>query len=55
VFPKPEQKNPLPAKPVAKTQPAERVTLVPYDCTKLRVSMFPITERVEKLSDQGPK
>ncbi len=51
----PEQNQPLPVKPVAKTQPSERITLVPYGCTKLRVSMFPITERVQQLSDQGAK
>ena len=41
----------LPSKPFAKQQPPERITLIPYGCTKFRVSMFPITERTFQLSD----
>jgi len=33
----------LPAKAVAQQTPAEQITLVPFGCTKLRVSMFPVT------------
>lgn len=32
----------LPAQPVVAQQPAEQVTLVPYGCTKFRISMFPV-------------
>ncbi|NLP08787.1 hypothetical protein GX408_00180 [bacterium] len=32
----------LPAQPVVTLQPAEQVTLVPYGCTKFRISMFPV-------------
>jgi DUF1680 family protein len=43
----PEPKAPrLPAEPIAKREPPERITLIPYGCTKFRISMFPITERV---------
>jgi hypothetical protein len=36
----------LPAEPIAKQERPERITLVPYGCTKFRVSMFPISQRV---------
>jgi len=40
----PEPKAPrLPSGPIAKGGPPERITLVPYGCTKFRVSMFPVT------------
>lgn len=40
----PEPKDPrLPAVPVSKQKPAESITLVPYGCTKFRISMFPVT------------
>jgi len=32
----------LPAQPVVAQQPAEQLTLVPYGCTKFRISMFPV-------------
>jgi len=38
----PEPKTPLPSAPVA-SKAAEPITLVPYGCTKFRVSMFPVT------------
>jgi hypothetical protein len=41
----------LPSEPIAKREQPERITLIPYGCTKFRVSMFPITERVFKLSE----
>ena len=28
-------------------EPPERITLVPYGCTKFRVSMFPVTSEVK--------
>jgi len=34
----------LPAEPVASGGAPEMITLIPYGCTKFRVSMFPITE-----------
>jgi hypothetical protein len=38
----------LPARPIAKGQRPESITLIPYGCTKFRVSMFPVTERAWK-------
>lgn len=40
----PDPKSPqLPRKPVTGQGPTEQLTLVPYGCTKFRVSMFPVT------------
>ena len=33
----------LPGQPVLKQSPSETITLVPYGCTKFRISMFPVT------------
>lgn len=44
----PSPASPLPAAPVAAQSPAEDITLVPYGCTKFRVSMFPVTQRMLK-------
>jgi hypothetical protein len=33
----------LPGQPVSSGSPVEAITLVPYGCTKFRVSMFPVT------------
>ena len=33
----------LPPLPAAKRKSPERVTLIPYGCTKFRISMFPVT------------
>lgn len=33
----------LPSQPCARRGPAERISLVPYGCTKFRISMFPVT------------
>lgn len=42
---RPDPKSPrLPPLPAEKTKPAERITLVPYGCTKFRISMFPVAE-----------
>ncbi|MBN2296927.1 MAG: glycoside hydrolase family 127 protein, partial [Pirellulales bacterium] len=41
----------LPPKPIVEAKAPERITLIPYGCTKFRVSMFPITEQTFKLSD----
>jgi DUF1680 family protein len=41
----PTLEKPLPAEPIATAAPTEPLTLVPYGCTKLRVSMFPITAK----------
>ncbi len=46
----PAPKTPLPATPIANQRPSERITLIPYGCTKLRVSMLPVTERAWRLS-----
>ena len=40
----PTETQPLPKEPVKEGRPAKMV-LVPYGCTKFRVSMFPVTER----------
>jgi hypothetical protein len=37
----------LPALPVSAQSPEERIELIPYGCTKFRVSMFPVTARPE--------
>ncbi|HPS02166.1 MAG TPA: SGNH/GDSL hydrolase family protein, partial [Candidatus Sumerlaeota bacterium] len=42
----------LPNVPAAKAKPDETITLVPYGCTKFRISMFPVTADPEvKLAD----
>ena len=41
----------LPSTPIATPKGPETITLIPYGCTKFRVSMFPITERVFRLSN----
>ncbi|MCX5671616.1 MAG: glycoside hydrolase family 127 protein, partial [Planctomycetota bacterium] len=44
----PDSKAPrLPLLPAAKGKPPERVTLIPYGCTKFRISMFPVTAEPE--------
>ncbi|MDD4889136.1 MAG: glycoside hydrolase family 127 protein [Phycisphaerae bacterium] len=45
---KPAANAPLPAAPVAAAGEPAKITLVPYGCTKLRVSMFPVTDRLAK-------
>lgn len=43
---KPSAASPaLPAAPIKAQGPIEEITLVPYGCTKFRVSMFPVTEK----------
>jgi hypothetical protein len=37
----------LPLLPAAKQNPPQQVTLVPYGCTKFRISMFPVTAEPE--------
>ncbi len=39
---------PLPPEPFAQGRPQEPIVLVPYGCTKFRVSMFPITKPERK-------
>jgi len=44
----PDPKAPrLPLLPAAKRKSPERVTLIPYGCTKFRISMFPVTAEPE--------
>jgi hypothetical protein len=38
----------LPKQPIPTGATSERISLVPYGCTKFRVSMFPVTERASK-------
>jgi hypothetical protein len=54
---RPDPKAPrLPSQPFAVKGPPERITLVPFGCTKFRVSMFPMTDRAFRLSNlQGGK
>jgi uncharacterized protein len=42
----PTDKSPLPAKPVENPKTSEKIELIPYGCTKFRVSMFPVTQRL---------
>jgi len=37
----------LPDLPVVTRSPSERITLIPYGCTKFRISMFPVTAGAE--------
>jgi hypothetical protein len=41
---RPTDENPLPAAPVEGDKD-ETIRLVPYGCTKFRISMFPVTPR----------
>lgn len=42
----PDPKSPkLPDAPVARQKPFEKITLIPYGCTKFRISMFPVTAK----------
>jgi hypothetical protein len=51
----PEPKTPLPLAPVTASEPATVITLVPYGCTKFRVSMFPVTARAwQTWTEQNP-
>jgi uncharacterized protein len=44
----PDPKAPrLPLLPATRSKPVEPVTLVPYGCTKFRISMFPVTAEPE--------
>ncbi|MGA2660271.1 MAG: hypothetical protein ABSH34_22470, partial [Verrucomicrobiota bacterium] len=44
----PDPKAPsLPLLPVARSKPAAPITLIPYGCTKFRISMFPVTAEPE--------
>jgi hypothetical protein len=45
---KPEPAKALPSRPVVSDELPDKVTLIPCGCTKFRVSMFPVTERVFK-------
>ncbi len=47
---KPTELQPLPKEPIEGGKSA-RITLVPYGCTKFRVSMFPVTESTWKGMD----
>ncbi len=44
----------LPAEAFAKPGAPERITLVPFGCTKFRIAMFPVTERLLVMSEQKP-
>jgi uncharacterized protein len=42
---KPTLEKPLPSEPPVAKGPAETITLVPYGCTKFRISMFPVMQK----------
>jgi hypothetical protein len=44
----PNPKQPLPPEAVAVPAAAEEITLVPYGCTKFRISLMPVTDRIGK-------
>ncbi len=46
---KPTNQAALPTSPVPATGEAVKLTLIPYGCTKFRVSMFPVTEQAAHL------
>lgn len=48
----PTLEKPLPAEPIAATTPPEPITLVPFGCTKLRISMFPVTANAANADDK---
>lgn len=48
---KPTPERALPSEPVANGRPSQEITLVPYGCTKFRVSMLPVTERTFKSAE----
>jgi hypothetical protein len=50
---KPTLEAPLPAEPCAKVEPVETIALVPYGCTKFRISMFPVTARTFRLAESA--
>jgi len=50
---KPTHDAALPTAPVAATGEATKITLIPYGCTKFRISMFPVTERTVKSAGKG--
>jgi hypothetical protein len=43
----------LPPKAIAKLDQPQRITLIPYGCTKFRISMFPVTQRMLQLAEPG--
>lgn len=45
----PSMDQPLPLEPVSNSEKTDKITLIPYGCTKFRVSMFPVTERTWRL------
>jgi hypothetical protein len=49
---KPTELQPLPKTPIEAGRPT-KITLVPYGCTKFRVSMFPVTEAMWTKQESG--
>jgi hypothetical protein len=45
---RPTDAQALPDQPVTATEPA-LIRLVPYGCTKFRISMFPVTSRASRV------
>ena len=43
---KPTLEKPLPPKRITEVSSTETIVLVPYGCTKFRVSMFPVTKSI---------
>lgn len=50
----PTEIQPLPES-VVEGERSKTITLVPYGCTKFRVSMFPVTKRSWHFDDAGPR
>ena len=51
----PTLESPLPTEPFAATGSAEPITLIPYGCTKFRVSMFPVTMQTFRSAARRPR
>lgn len=43
---KPTLEQPLPQMPLAEKTKSQTITLIPYGCTKFRISMFPVTQQL---------
>jgi hypothetical protein len=41
----------LPSEVIVDQGPPEKITLIPYGCTKFRIAMFPVTERAWRLAE----
>jgi hypothetical protein len=51
----PTPEKPLPPDSFDRQGPLEQIRLIPYGCTKFRVSMFPVTRKALDSADAGAK